>query len=108
MRHLPTPRLAVYVFPVYKSQFAPQKAQEQENQLRNQLKQNYMQIVSSNSVVSLLFIEASVLVWLPEAAAGAGSGEEKFFHQTTDRHRYGCCSREKRESIHNSLYKRGS
>ena len=50
MRHLPTARFVVCDSPVSDSQFAAQKAQEQENQLRNQLKQNYMQIVSSGYI----------------------------------------------------------
>ena len=51
MRHLPILRSAIPDSFVYSSQSALQKAQEQENQLRNQLKQNYMQIVSSDHLV---------------------------------------------------------
>jgi arginine deiminase len=47
MRHLPAARLVGYDPLIFDAKFALQKAQEQENQLRNQLKQNYMQIVSN-------------------------------------------------------------
>lgn len=103
-RHSPAARLVAYDSSKCNSQLVPQKAQEQENQLRNQLKQNYMQIVSSNyCVISLLPTETFVLVWLPEATAGTGSGEENFCYQTTGCHRHSRRSREKRESTH-SLY----
>ena len=68
MRHLSTGRLVVYGATMHNSQFAPQKAQEQENQLRNQLKQNYMQIVSSSHCISSLpSTEPYVPVQLPKA-----------------------------------------
>jgi len=54
MRHLPVPRLVVYGSSVSNSHLDLQKAQEQENQLRNQLKQNYMQIVSKSRAFSFL------------------------------------------------------
>ena len=63
MRHLPTARFVVCYSPVSDSQFALQKAQEQENRLRNQLKQNYMQIVSSSHLAfSSLPTDASIAV----------------------------------------------
>jgi len=82
MKHLPTARFAVRYSFVSDSQFALQKAQEQENQLRIQLKKKYMENVSSGHFsILLLPTNASTVARVPEAIAETGSREKEPFHQ---------------------------
>jgi hypothetical protein len=102
-KHLPAARLVVRDPSLPNSQLVLQKSQDQETQLRNQLKQNYMQVVRIGhlSILSLP-IENSILGWLPEAGSGNGSREKELRQQTAGRHRQRSRSCEKRGPIRDS------